>query len=376
MIKKIKNKNEISIEAEKGKSYFQLVWRNFKKNKIAILGGIIILILAILSIFAPFFSPYDPTEAHYDRVYQPPQRIYFFDENGRFSLTPFTYNLKLDIDPVTYSRRYKEDTSKKYYIKLFVKGWNYNIFGITCNLHLFGVEKGGVIHLFGTDLYGRDLLSRILFGGRISLSIAFLGAFLTIILGSIIGVISGYYGGVIDLIIQRIIEVLQSFPQLPLWMALSAAVPKEWSSLDVFIIMIFIFSLLSWPMLAREIRGKILAYREQDFITAIKEMGGSDLRIIFKHLLPNCLSHIIVVLTISIPQFILMESTLSFLGLGIQPPLISWGLLVQGAQKLETLGQHPWIIIPCIFIVFSVLGFNFLGDGLRDAADPYSSRKV
>lgn len=238
-------------------------------------------------------------------------------------------------------------------------------------MHFFTVEEGS-IHLLGTDRYGRDLLGRIFLGGRISLTIALMGAIVTVILGSTLGIISGYYGGVIDTLVQRSIEILQSFPQLPLWMALSAAVPRTWTSLQVFIVMVMIFSFLNWPTLAREIRGKTLSLREQDFITAIKEMGGSDSRIIFKHLFPNCLSHIIVVLTISIPELILMESTLSFLGLGIQPPMVSWGVLLQGAQRIEVLGLYPWVMLPALFIVFAVLGFNFLGDGLRDAADPYS----
>lgn len=371
----IKRKKTEVLEIEKGKSYSQLVWRKFKKSRTAMLGGIIILLLIILAIFAPFFSPHDYYETNPEKVYQPPQKIHFVDHTGRFHWRPFVYNLKLEVDPVTYSRIYKEDTSRIYYIKFFVRSWEYSLFGINSNLHLFGVEEGGSIHLFGTDLQGRDLLGRILIGGRVSILIAFFGSAVTVVIGSIMGTISGYYGGTSDMIIQRSIEILQSFPQLPLWMALSAALPKTWSSLDVFIAMIMIFSLLNWPMLAREIRGKILSYREQDFIMAIKEAGGSNARIIFRHLIPNCLSHIIVVLTISIPELILMESTLSFLGLGIQPPMVSWGVLMQGAQRIETLGQHPWIMIPCLFIVFSVLGFNFLGDGLRDAADPYSVRK-
>jgi len=370
----IKKKVENLTEAERGKTYLQLVWRSFKKSRTAIIGGIIILLLFVLSVFAPFFSPHDYYETDPDKVYQPPQRIHLVDHNGRFHWRPFVYNLRLDVDPFTYSRIYREDTSKIYHIRFFVRGWEYSILGIHSNLHLFGVDSGGSIHLFGTDLQGRDLLGRILIGGRISLLIAFFGSVVTVIIGSIMGTISGYYGGTPDMIIQRSIEILQSFPQLPLWMALSAALPKTWSSLNIFIMMVIIFSFLNWPMLAREIRGKILSYREQDFITAIKEAGGSDARIIFLHLIPNCLSHIIVVLTISIPELILMESTLSFLGLGIQPPMVSWGVLMQGAQRIETLGQHPWVMIPCLFIVLSVLGFNFLGDGLRDAADPYSKR--
>ncbi|MGQ9630020.1 MAG: ABC transporter permease [bacterium] len=363
-------------EAEKGKGYLQLVWRKFKRSRTAIFGGLVIVIISILSIFAPFFSPHDYNDYQPRRAFQPPQRIHFFDHEGRFHPRPFVYNLKLEADPHTYSRIYKEDTSRIFPIRFFTRGWEYKLFGFSSNLHLFGVEEGGRIHLLGSDLYGRDLWGRILVGGRVSLSIAFLGSVVTVVIGAIIGAMSGYYSGTIDMITQRVIELLQSFPQLPLWMALSAALPKTWSSLNVFIAMIAIFSLLNWPLLAREVRGKVLSYREQDFIMAIREMGASDARIILKHALPNCLSHIIVVLTVSIPQLILMESVLSFLGLGITPPMVSWGVLLQKAQNIQTLGQHPWIMIPGLFITLTVLGFNFLGDGLRDAADPYSVRRT
>lgn len=367
---------ESIIEAEKGKSYLQLVWRKFRRSRTAIVGGVVIVIISILSIFAPFFSPHDYLDYQPRNAYQPPQRIHFFDHNGKFHWRLFVYKLKLGMDPETYTRIYKEDTSQIYPIRFFVRGWEYNLYGISSNLHLFGVDEGGVIHLFGTDTYGRDLLGRIFLGGRVSLSIALFGAMVTVVIGSIMGAVSGYFSGLVDMIVQRGIELLQSFPQLPLWMALSAALPKTWSSLNIFVAMIAIFSLLNWPMLAREVRGKVLSFREQDFVMAIKEMGGSDARIIFKHLLPNCLSHIMVVLTLSIPELILMESVLSFLGLGIQPPMVSWGVLLQRAQKLETLGEHPWIMLPGFFIILTVLGFNFLGDGLRDAADPYSVRRT
>ncbi len=374
----IEAEEEVGItEAEKGKGYLQLVWRKFKRSRTGFVGGVVIIIISALSVFAPFFSPHDYHGYQPRNAFQPPQKIHFFDHEGHFHLRPFVYNVKVEPDPVTYSRIHKEDTSKMYPIRFFTKGWEYKLFfGLSSNFHFFGVEEGGRIHILGSDLYGRDLWGRILVGGRVSLSIALMGAIVTVVIGAIIGAASGYYGGVIDMIIQRIIELLQSFPQLPLWMALSAALPKTWSSLQVFIAMIIIFSLLNWPMLAREVRGKVLSYREQDFITALREMGASDARIILKHALPNCLSHIIVVLTISIPQLILMESILSFLGLGITPPLVSWGVLLQRAQNIQTLGQHPWIMIPGLFITFTVLGFNFLGDGLRDAADPYSVRRT
>lgn len=358
---------------KKGQSYLQLVWRKFRKSRTAIIGGIVVGIIAVLSGFAPFFSPTNPLKTNYKLTYMPPQKIHFIDEEGRFHLRPFVYKMKLDLDPETWKRIWTEDTSKKYYVRFFVQSWEYKLFGIfSSRLHLFGVGDGATLCLLGTDESGRDLWSRILLAGRVSLLIALFGALLTCGIGSTMGIVSGYYGGTADMAIQRLIEFLQSFPQLPLWMALSVAFPPAWSSLDIFIAMIFMFALLTWTMLAREVRGKVLSYRETEFVMSAREMGASDRRIIFKHLLPNCLSHIIVVLTVTIPQLILMESVLSFLGLGIQPPMVSWGVLLQKAMDIETLGLHPWIMLPGLFIIITVLGFNFVGDGLRDAADPYS----
>lgn len=371
-----KLEREISIpEPVNGQGYIELVWKKFKKSKIAIIGGVLVIVLAILATFAPFFSPYDALKYQRGLRFQPPQKIHFFDHEGSFHLQPFVYELKLELDQQTWRRIYTEDTSKRFPIRLLVRGWEYKLFGIfSSNLHLFGVEEEGIIHLLGTDRYGRDLFGRILLAGRVSLLIALFGATLSVVIGAIVGTISGYYAGFFDMIAQRVVEFLQSFPQLPLWMALSVAFPPTWSSLRVFVVMVILFALLGWTTLAREVRGKVLSLREQEFVLAAREAGASNSRIIFRHILPNCLSHIIVILTISIPWFILVESTLSFLGLGIQPPMISWGVLLRKAQNLQTLGEHPWIIMPAFFIVVTVLAFNFLGDGLRDAADPYSRR--
>ncbi|RLE10002.1 ABC transporter permease [Candidatus Aerophobetes bacterium] len=375
MLKDKKAREKVSIlKPVKGEAYIQLVWRKFKRSRTAIIGGVLIAIIAVLAIFAPFFSPYDPLKCEHRASFSPPQKLHFFDDKGRFHLRPFVYNLKLELDPKTWKRIYTEDKSRRFPVYFFVRGWEYKPFGIPCRLHFFGVQKGGAIHLLGSDAYGRDLGSRILLGGRVSLLIALLGATLSAFIGSMVGTISAYYGGIIDMILQRIVEFLQCFPQLPLWMALSIAIPPTWSSLYVFIAIMMLFGLLSWTTLAREVRGKVLSLREQEFVLSAKEAGASDARVIFKYLLPNCLSHIIVVLTITIPWLILAESTLSFLGLGLQPPMVSWGVLLQKAQNLQTLGRHPWIAMPGIFIVITVLGFNFLGDGLRDAADPYSHR--
>ena len=358
---------------EQHESYFQLVWQRFRKSRPAIAGGLMVLSLIILAIFSEFFAPVDPTDANLRDSFIPPNRVHLIDHEGNFHLRPFVYNLVVTIDPKTYEPLWEEDPAQLYEIYFFVESWEWMILGlIPTRYHLFGVGEGGKIHLLGTEKQGRDLWGRACSAGRISLSLSLFATFVSIAVGAVVGIISGYYGGVIDNVIQGFVEFVASFPQLPLWLALAAIIPRTWDSLQVFIIMVVIFSLLSWTLLAREVRGKVLAFRQTDFIMAAKEMGASDSRIIFLHLLPNSISHIIVVLTLTIPQIILAEAFLSFLGIGIQEPLVSWGFLMRDAQNLQTLGTHTWIMTPVIFIIVAVLGFNFLGDGLRDAADPYS----
>jgi peptide/nickel transport system permease protein len=360
-------------KTEQHESYGQLVWRRFRKSKPAIIGGLFVIGLILLAVFADFFSPTDPIELNLAATFTPPQRIHFIDAEGNFHLRPFTYLQIVELDPTTYEARWAEDTSQMYFLTFFPKTWEWKILGlIPTRLHLFGVEEGGTVYLLGTEKFGRDLWGRSCLAGRISLSLSLFSVSISVAVGSVVGVASGYYGGWIDNVIQRFIEFLQSFPTLPLWMALAALIPPTWSSLNVFVIMALIFALLGWTLLAREVRGKVMSFRETDFILAAKEMGASDKRIIFKHLLPNSLSHIIVVMTLAIPSVILAEAFLSFLGIGIQEPLTSWGLLMKNASNLQTLGSHPWIMSPVIFIITAVLGFNFLGDGLRDAADPYA----
>ena len=361
------------LEGEQHESYFQLVWRRFRKSKPAIAGGIMIIGLMVLAIFSDFFAPYDPLELDMAASFTPPTRIHFFDANGNFHFRPFVHTLYVELDPVSFAPIWTEDQTVLYPVKFFVKGWEYKLFGlIPMDLHLFGVDEPGKIYVLGTDKFGRDLWARTCQAGRISLSLSLFGTFVSVAVGSVLGVISGYYGGSIDMFLQRFIEFVQSFPQLPLWMALAAIIPPTWPPLRIFIVMGFIFALLGWTALARQVRGQVMAFRETDFILAAKEMGASDARILFKHLYPNSLSHIIVVLTLPVPSIILAEAFLSFLGIGIQEPLVSWGTLMQDAQNLQTLGSNLWIMTPVIFIVTAVLGFNFLGDGLRDAADPYS----
>jgi len=363
----------IAPEKERRESYFQLVWQRFQKSKPAVVGGLMVIMLVVLAIFSDFLSPTDPGKLDMGNSYIPPQRIHLVDVNGKLHLRPFTYNQIVTLDPKTFAPLWTEDTDHPYYLKFFVKGWEYKLLGlIPSRWHLFGVDEGGTVYILGTDKFGRDLWGRTCRAGRISLALSLFGTLISVSVGSIVGVISGYYAGWTDMFLQRFVEFVQSFPQLPLWMALAAIVPPTWAPFRIFIVMSCIFALLGWTQLARQVRGQVMAFRETDFILAAKEMGASDGRIIFRHLYPNSLSLIIVVLTLTVPQIILAEAFLSFLGIGIQEPLVSWGTLMNDAQSLQTLGSHLWIMSPVIFIVIAVLGFNFLGDGLRDAADPYS----
>ena len=367
--------SESAVETEENESYFDLVWRRFRRSPVSIIGALMVLMLVILAVFADFFSPTSISSIDLQASFIPPQRVHFFDTEGKFHLRPFVYNYVYTLDPVTFQVKWVEDQSQAYEIKFLVQGPAYKLFGlIPSQLHLYGVEEGGTIYILGTDKLGRDLWGKACEAGRISLSMSLFGTVISVLFGSVLGVASGYYGGGVDNVLQRFTEFVAAFPNLPLWMALAALVPKTADSFTVFVAMAFIFALLSWTTLAREVRGKVLSLRETDFILAAKEMGASDARIIFLHLYPNTLSHIIVILTLTIPGVILAESFLSFLGIGITEPLISWGLLMRNTQDIQTLGQNAWILSPVIFIVTAVLGFNFLGDGLRDAADPYASR--
>lgn len=359
--------------ARSHESYGELVWRKFRRSKVAIVGGLIVIGLFIMAIFSDFFSPYDPVKLNMRDAFTPPTQIHFIDSAGRFHVQPFVYKRvqKLNADMTS---TWVDDTTVRYPINFFVRSWEYRLFGLfPTNLHLYGAAGDAKIFLLGTDRFGRDIFGRSCMAGRISLTMALFGTLISVLVGAIVGVFSGYYGGAIDNWTQRFVEFVQSFPQLPLWMALAAVIPITWDQFAVFVTMSFIFALLSWTLLAREVRGKVLALRETDFVLAAKEMGASDGRIMFQHLLPNTFSHIIVVLTLTIPTIILAESFLSFLGIGIQEPLVSWGTMMRDAQTIQTLGFNPWIAASVFFIVAAVLGFNFLGDGLRDAADPYAN---
>ncbi len=366
---------QLLAHTEHNESYFQLVWRRFRRSKVSIIGALMVLSMIVLAVFADFFAPTSIDTIDLKQAFLPPQQVHFIDAQGNFHLTPFVYKYTETLDPTTFQVAWTPDTSKTYPVRFFVKGVPYKLLGIfPMDLHLFGVEGDATLFMLGTDKLGRDMWGMACKAGRISLSMSIFVAIITVAVGSIVGVSSGYFGGKIDLVIQRFVEFINAFPSLPLFMALGALVPKTADSFAVFIIMSLIFALLSWTTLAREVRGKVLAMRSTDFVLAAKEMGASDSRIIFRHLYPNTLSHVIVILTLTIPGVILAESFLSFLGIGIQEPLTSWGLLMRNAQNLQTLSQQLWIMSPVIFIIAAVLGFNFMGDGLRDAADPYALR--
>ncbi|UCH10222.1 MAG: ABC transporter permease [Fidelibacterota bacterium] len=351
----------------------QLMWWKFRKHKLAVVSLYILGFMYLIAIFAEFVSPYNPNERHIRQLYAPRQKIHWI-YNGRFHLRPAVFTQKFEIDPETLREKYYEVPEEAYPIRLFARGDRYRMWGLfETDLHLFGVEPGGTVFLFGTDRMGRDMLSRIIAGARISLSIGFVGIALSFILGLILGGISGYFGGVADLIIQRLIEVMRAFPAIPLWMGLSAALPMTWSPLKVYFAITVILSLLGWVGVARAIRGKFLALREEDFAVAAYLAGASKWRIIYKHLLPSFMSHIIVVLTLAIPHMIIAETALSYLGLGLRPPITSWGVLLKETQNIQDMAHHPWLLLPVLFIILVILAFNFVGDGLRDAADPYAT---
>lgn len=366
------------VDLEDSEKYFvatprQLMWWKFRKHKLAVISIFILSIMYLLAIFAEFVSPYDPNERHIRHLYAPRQKIHWIYD-GKFHIQPAVFAQKFDIDPVTLREKYYEVPEEAYPIRLFVHGDRYRMWGLfETDIHLIGVEPGGTMFLFGTDRMGRDMLSRIIAGARISLSIGFVGIALSFILGVILGGISGYFGGAADIIIQRLIEVMRAFPAIPLWMGLSAALPMTWSPLKVYFAITVILSLRGWIGVARAIRGKFLALRTEDFAVAAYLAGASKWRIIYKHLLPSFMSHIIVVLTLRIPHMIMAETALSYLGLGLRPPVTSWGVLLKETQNVQDMAHHPWLLLPVLFIILAILAFNFVGDGMRDAADPYTN---
>lgn len=351
-------------------SQSQLIWRRFKRHRLAQFAGFVLALFYLMAAFAEFLAPYEPGRDFKGFVYAPPAKIHLFDDDGFAG--PFVYGLKGGRDE-SYQRVFEEVKDEVYPVRFFVRGDPYKLWGLfETDRHLFGTGAEGQVFLFGTDRLGRDLFSRILYGTRISLTIGLVGVFLSFVLGLIFGGVSGYFGGTIDETIQRMIDMLVSIPHLPLWMTLAAAVPRDWNSIQTYFAITIVLSIVGWAGLARTVRGRLLSLREEDFTIAARVSGVGEWRIITKHLLPLFASYIIVAVTLAVPGMIIGETSLSFIGLGIQPPAVSWGTLLQEAQMITSVALHPWLLIPALFVIVTVLMFNFLGDGLRDAADPYS----
>jgi peptide/nickel transport system permease protein len=350
---------------------FQLMWWKFRRHHAAIIGSIVLGIFIFIMLFCEFLSPYGSQSRDPDYVFGAPTKLHLFDEGGTYQGL-FVYGMSTSFDLESMQLILKEDTESIHKIQFFARGEKYKMWGLfNTSVHFF-VAENGYVHLFGTDSLGRDLLSRTLYGTRTSLSIGLIGVVIAFIVGLIVGGVSGYFGGPLDNILQRLIEFIRSIPTLPLWMSLAAVLPKEWSPMMVYFAVTIILGFLTWTTLARRVRGKLISMREEDFVFAARIAGSSDVRIIWRHLLPAFLSYIIVDLTVSFPAMILGETTLSFIGLGLREPVVSWGVLLQSSQNIMAIEQHPWQFIPAIFVVVSVLAFSLVGDGMRDAADPYS----
>lgn len=379
-MEEVKKEQKPSQKTEKKKqdryyyaSQWQLMARKFRKHKLAMVSLVVLMILYIVTIFGNFFAPQGTEKYDGSYVNCPPHGIHLFHE-GKF-IGPFVYGLARERDPETYMMKFVDNKEEIYKVHFFVQGAEgseYKFLGLfETNLHLFEAEGEGRVFLFGTDSMGRDLFSRVILGAQISLFIPVVGMLLTVFLGLIMGSLAGYVGGWMDTVIQRAVEVVRSFPQVPLWMALSAAIPKTLKPAQVFMLMTLILSLISWPDLSRVVRSKFISVKKEDYIMSSRISGAPAVKVVTRHMIPSFLSYIIVNMTMSIPNLIIGETTLSFLGLGLRSPATSWGVLLQETNKLETISFYGWKLIPMVFVFLTILAFNFLGDGLRDAADPY-----
>lgn len=351
-----------------------LMWWRFRKHKLALVSTALVICFYLVVAFADFLAYADPQASEAQRSLIAPQRVHLLDE-GR--LSPYVEGLAGARDPVTFKRVYVPDPSSKIPLTFFSPGFEYKLFGlIPTNRHLIGVAgenntPENSLFILGTDDQGRDQWSRLMYATQVSLLIGLVSVVVSLFLGVLLGGISGYAGGTTDTAIQRVIEILRSIPTIPLWMGLAAAVPKDWDIVRIFFVMTLIFSLFSWTELARVVRGRFLSLRHEDFVTAAELVGCSRLRIIFRHLVPSFLSHIIAATTLALPAIIIFETSLSFLGLGMRPPGLSWGVMLQAASNVQSAAVSPWLLLPAIPVTLAILAFNFLGDGLRDAADPY-----
>jgi len=349
----------------------QLTWWRFKRHKLAMISGVVVALFYLIAVAADFLATTDPHATDARTSYVAPQPVHFFDD-GAFR--PYVNGLKGVRDPKTFKLIYTVDPARKVYLQWFASGYRYSFFGIETDIHLIGLkdpQRGDGIFLLGTDQLGRDLWSRLMVATRVSLTIGLASVALSLVLGILLGGVSAIYGGMVDTVIQRMIEVVRSMPTIPLWLGLAAALPNTWSVLQVYFAITIIISLLAWTDLARVVRGKFLSLREEDFVMAAELAGASQTRIIFHHMLPSFASHIIAATSLALPAMIISETSLSFLGLGLRPPAISWGILLQDAQSIQTLALAPWLLASAVPVIVVILAFNFLGDGLRDAADPY-----
>jgi len=358
-------------------SQWQLIRRRFSKHRLAVVSLWVLGMFAFVALFAGFISPNDPGDVKARYTFAPPQGINFIDRNddGGWAIRPYVYGYDVEVNPASLSRSFVIAENKKIYLNFFVRSWDYKLFGlIPTDLHLIGPERSrDPFYILGADRLGRDMFSRLAYGTQISLSVGLVGVLMSLILGVIIGGAAGYFGGWFDAVTQRVIEFLRSLPTIPLWMGLAAAMPSGWSPLQVYFAITLILSLLGWTELARVVRGRFLALNGEDYVAAARYDGCSHGRVILRHMVPAFTSHIITAASLAVPGMILAETALSFLGLGLQAPVISWGVLLQEAQNIRTLATAPWLLAPGAAIVIAVLAMNFVGDGLRDAADPYAS---
>jgi len=350
-------------------SQWTLMFWKLRRHKLAMIGGVVLILFYLMAIFAPFLAPYNGDHRS-EYLFLPPQKIHLVDQG---KLKPFVYGVAKTRDPESLALVFSENKDEQYYLQLFVHGDTYKLWNIfASDLHFFGVQDDKQVFLFGTDNLGRDVLSRSVLASMISLSIGLVGVLVSFLLGVIIGGISGYVGGQVDTVIQQVILFLISLPQIPLWMGMSAAIPANWPPLKTYFAITLVLSIIGWTGLARVVRGRILQLREETFVVAARLSGAKPASIIRKHLIPSTASYLIVNITMAVPNMILGETTLSFIGLGLAEPVISWGVLLQAAQNVRTVALSPWLMIPGVFVILATLAFSFLGDGLRDAADPYA----
>lgn len=356
-------------------SQWQLIWWRFRRHKLALFSAFILIVIYLIVLVAEFIAPYDPGDYSARYTYAPPQTLNLFDtRDGQLSFNSYVNDYTVEIDPQALRRTFVIDPETRIPVRFFVRGWSYKLFGlIETDIHLLGPENPrDRIFLLGADSIGRDVFSRMIYGTRVSMTIGLVGVLISLVLGIFLGGISGYFGAWIDNLIQRSIDFLRSLPTIPLWLGLAAALPLSWGPLQIYFAITIILSLIGWTALARVVRGRFLSLRTEDFVMAARLDGASQMRVIFEHMLPAFYSHIIASITLAIPGMILAETALSFLGLGLRPPVVSWGVLLQDAQNIRSVATAPWLLTPAIGVIVSVLALNFLGDGLRDAADPYS----